>query len=417
MAEQGVLRAAADNVDVLVVSAGAFFYHRERAAVFHRKALVDAAHDLTDRLRDILTRSAAEFAHAAGDISGRGELGGVGVDKALERLGGERHALELRVAVVLALALPLSAALLNEPETDYILEQPRHAAVAALVGDVYRERGLVHYGSGYLRAEERPSAAAQKREAVKLRRNGGYRRLRVVSADADDLHGVESQFVADLLAQHAVFRARRNNGREYSRGYAEAVKNIVSPIFCLYIDHLRGRGNGIFGLLFAREHISEKVGHEQQLIRPAENVRTVFFERAELEERVELHELNARAGIEFLAWHGLENLVYHALRARVAVMHGIFEQAAELIQKPEVNAPGVYAYAVEAAGELRLCQPLLYLEEQAQNIPVERAVHAHGVVREAVNLLKADVLPVKMSDYRAPARRAEVERQNSLCHF
>ena len=98
-------------------------------------------------------------------------------------------------------------------------------------------------------------------------------------------------------------------------------------------------------------------------------------------------------------------------------MHGIFEQAAELIQKPEVNAPGVYAYAVEAAGELRLCQPLLYLEEQAQNIPVERAVHAHGVVREAVNLLKADVLPVKMSDYRAPARCAEVERQNSLCHF
>ena len=29
---------------------------------------------------------------------------------------------------------------------------------------------------------------------------------------------------------------------------------------------------------------------------------------------------------------------------------------------------------------------------------------------------RADILPVKMSDYRASARRAEVERQNSFFH-
>ena len=79
---------------------------------------------LADCLRDILTRFAAEFAHATGYISGRRELGRVGVDKALERLRRERHALEIGVAVFLALALPLPAALLNEPQSDYILEQP-----------------------------------------------------------------------------------------------------------------------------------------------------------------------------------------------------------------------------------------------------------------------------------------------------
>ena len=225
---------------IRIVPAGTFFYHRERAAVFHRKALVDAAHYLADRLRDILTRFAAEFAHAAGYISGRRELGGVGVDEALERLRRERHALEIGVAVFLALAIPLSAALLNEPQSDYILEQPGHAAVAALVGDVYRERCVVDNRLGYFRAEERPCAAAQKREAVELRGDGGYRRLRVVSAYADNFNGVEPKLFAYLRAEHSVFGTRRHNGREDSRRDAEAVENVVCPVFCLYVNHLRG---------------------------------------------------------------------------------------------------------------------------------------------------------------------------------
>ena len=225
---------------IRIVPAGAFFYHRECAAVFHRKALVDAAHYLADGLRDILTRLAAEFAHASGYISGRRELGGVGVDKALERLRRERHALEIGVAVVFALALPLPAALLNEPQSDYILEQPGHAAVAALVGDVYGERCAVDNRLGYFRAEERPCAAAQKREAVKLRGDGGYRRLRVVSAHADNLNGVEPQLFAYLRAEHSVFGTRRHNGREDPRRDAEAVENVVCPVLCLYVNHLRG---------------------------------------------------------------------------------------------------------------------------------------------------------------------------------
>ena len=139
-------------------------------------------------------------------------------------------------------------------------------------------------------------------------------------------------------------------------------------------------------------------------------MRAVFFERAELEECVELHELNTRAGVKLLAGNCFKHFFNHSRRACVAVVDGIFEQAAEFVEQPEVNAPGVDADAVESAGELRLCQSLLYLKKQAQNIPIERAVHAHGVVREAVNFFKADILPVKMSDYRASARRAEVER-------
>ena len=147
-----------------------------------------------------------------------------------------------------------------------------------------------------------------------------------------------------------------------------------------YIDHLRGCSDRIFGLLGAREHICKKVGHEQQLIRALKKVRAVFFERIELEQGVKLHKLDARAGIELLARDRFEHLVYEPRGACVAVMNGIFKQAAELVEEPEINTPGVNADAVETACELCFRQPLLYFKEQPQNIPVERPADAHGVI-------------------------------------
>ena len=51
-------------------------------------------------------------------------------------------------------------------------------------------------------------------------------------------------FMPDLFAyiraEHSVFGTRRHNGREDSRRDAEAVENVVCPVFCLYVNHLRG---------------------------------------------------------------------------------------------------------------------------------------------------------------------------------
>ena len=105
--------------------------------VFHCKTFVDTAHDLADRFGNVLTRFAAEFTHTLGNVSVRNKLGSVRVNEALERLCGKRKLFEVGIGIFLALPLPLAAALLDEPKSDYVLEEACRTVKTALVRDVY----------------------------------------------------------------------------------------------------------------------------------------------------------------------------------------------------------------------------------------------------------------------------------------
>ena len=105
--------------------------------VFHRKTFIDTAHDLADRFGNELTRLAAEFTHTLGNISVRNKLGSVRVNEAFERLCGKRKLFEVGIGIFLALPLPLAAALLDEPKSDYVLEEARRTVEATLVRDIY----------------------------------------------------------------------------------------------------------------------------------------------------------------------------------------------------------------------------------------------------------------------------------------
>ena len=176
-------------------------------AILHCKALIDATHYLAHAPGNGLACLTAEFPYPARDIAVRDEFGGVGVDEALERLRGEGELLKVGVGIIAAVSVPMAAALLNEPQPDYILEEADAAAVAALVGDVHGERLLVDYRGFKLRAEERPCAAREEGEVAALARDSGYRALSIVAADADNLGGGHSALVADILAQRAEHRA------------------------------------------------------------------------------------------------------------------------------------------------------------------------------------------------------------------
>ena len=143
-------------------------------------------------------------------------------------------------------------------------------------------------------------------------------------------------------------------------------------------------------------------------------MRAVFFERIELINGVKLHELNARGAVEFIIRHDRGAFLDKPLGALVAVMHGVLEQAAEFVDKAEINAPCVDPYAVEGAELLRLDDALLYLVEEAQHIPIDRAADPDGVVGEAVDFIQRYLFAVKRADYGSAARRAEIYRKNSL---
>ena len=69
LAEKAILRAAAEDMDLPVGLAGAVPDRLKGQAVFEREALIDAAHDFANRLRDILPRFFTEFPHPARQVA------------------------------------------------------------------------------------------------------------------------------------------------------------------------------------------------------------------------------------------------------------------------------------------------------------------------------------------------------------
>ena len=82
--------AAAEDMDLPVGLAGAVPDRLKGQAVFEREALIDAAHDFANRLRDILPRFFTEFPHPARQVALRDEFWRVRINEALERLCRKR---------------------------------------------------------------------------------------------------------------------------------------------------------------------------------------------------------------------------------------------------------------------------------------------------------------------------------------
>ena len=92
-------------------------------------------------------------------------------------------------------------------------------------------------------------------------------------------------------------------------------------------------------------------------------------------------------------------------------MYRVLEQTPVLSDKPEVHAPGIYAYGVEAARGLCREDTLFYLMEQPENVPVIRPAEHNGRVVEAMDFVERDLSVRVLADYRPPGGSPEVESQ------
>ena len=159
-AEQAVFDAAAQNVNRVILSSGQPLEIFESIAVFHCKALIDAAHDLPAGLRHQLAGLAAVAHNIAGKIARALKIGVVDVDKAAKRLARQCFLFQLVEGDILPFPLPLAAGFLNQPETHDIFQEADGTTIAAFVGEVCLNTFLIDDRAVVFGTEQAPGTAA-----------------------------------------------------------------------------------------------------------------------------------------------------------------------------------------------------------------------------------------------------------------
>ena len=103
--------------------------------------------------------------------------------------------------------------------------------------------------------------------------------------------------------------------------------------------------------------------------------------------------------------------------ARVAIVIRVAEQLAALAEQAVVAAPGVDADAVETADvALEALERALHVDPEPEDVPVERAVLADRLVREAAHLGEVEHAGAQAPGHRPPAFRTQIERQKVSIH-
>ena len=193
---------------------------------------------------------------------------------------------------------------------------------------------------------------------------------------------------------------------------AQRVDRLPVPVLRGGVIEHGGRRHGVFRLLFARQEVAQKIGHEQKRLRRLQCRVVLQLAAVELIDGVEIHGRDARAGKERRKINGLPDGL-HIRIDRVSIRTGIGEQVAVLVEQAVVHAPSVDADAVKLPN-VRVFErqkALLQLVVEIRQIPVEHAVHLNIVVFKPVQLAHRDLLAIELAENGTPVACTEIKRQ------
>src|SRR5256884_8124244 len=137
------------------------------------------------------------------------------------------------------------------------------------------------------------------------------------------------------------------------------------------------------------------------------------FVCVQLEKRINRHELDTRAPVEYVARNAHKDLLHHAVGAVVAILERLAEQETIGIYQAVIDSPRVDANTVKRSRRLsRFAQPGEYLVPQAQHIPEAMSMQRHRAVRKTMHLFQAETAPVEARQDDAPALGAQIDRSH-----
>ena len=239
---------------------------------------------------------------------------------------------------------PLQSAALIEPHAADVLQESRGALNASLVGEVALVGEVVDDGVAGLDAHQAPRAAGEVGKLLVLGRDGSHGRARVVAGDGDDGHGAHACQPLHLVGQHADDGARADHLAELRAAQSYGGQQSLVELTCAGVEHLRGRCDGVFAHLVARQHPAQCIGHEQYLLCMLE-CRVLFAPHGiELEDAVEVHQLNAGDVVDLALADDVLQVVVHGVEGDgVAIGARVAQDGAVGSDADEVDAPRVDA--------------------------------------------------------------------------
>ena len=307
---------------------------------------------------------------------------------------------------------PAAHARLKQPEPGDVLEQPRRPVDAAFVGEIELARSRRDDGCADFRAQERPRARAEKRAAGV----GGHRReCRSGVMTRGRHHRRVGQRSRHIVSNSADDCARLDQRLEQVRRQAEFRDQRRRPRAALRVDHLcRGR-DGVLGRQTAGEPVVQQIGNRDERGRGPQKVRRRSLRRIELKQGIEVQKLNAGGRVDAFGRDLPEHLRRRIVAARIAIVIRVLEQLALLAQKREVASPGIEADARECdVGDV--LETRFDFVPETQDVPVKRAIRAHGDVGKTPDVLERQHAAVEPSEDRSSALGTEIKSQKPCAH-
>ena len=137
-------------------------------------------------------------------------------------------------------------------------------------------------------------------------------------------HGTQTGHLLHLFRQHTNLCARLYHATEMLTGQPHAFQQPLRQVTGARIQHLRRRGYGIFTHSLARQHPAESIWYEENFLAVLQGRVASLLHGIQLEQRVEVHELNARDVVHrFTVCHMVQILLHPFEGMRIAVGHRI----------------------------------------------------------------------------------------------
>src|ERR1051325_1036031 len=194
---------------------------------------------------------------------------------------------------------------------------------------------------------------------------------------------------------------------------AEALDQFLIPSACPRAEHLHRRRIRVFGDGASGQKKVYQVWNQEQPRRaPGKAFQRVSVE---LKERIEGHELNARALEDFLARDKGEDLLHCVARSLVSVTDGVFDEHARVVDQTVIDAPAIDAYAFDGPAKLArtlagTIQARPDLVENLWQLPAQMAPGFASRIAKTSQLFQQQLALVHPRQKHTPASSTEIDR-------
>ncbi len=269
-----------------------------------------------------------------------GKARSIRIDEATESRYGQCCFYQLRIRVILC-GIPFLAATFEQPHAADVLQEAGSSFHTAFVGEVLGITVFVDDGILYFDTHQAPGTRTEVGKLFVLGGYSGYGRCSIVSGYGYHRYSSETGHLLDFFGQCADWFTREYKASPLFFLHAHYIEQFLFELLGAWIQDLRSGGDGIFGHHLSGKHVAECIGHEQNLVGSFQSRAVVLAQGGQLEERVEVHELDAGNVVHLFLGDVGEVFFHGAHGVRVAVAIWIAEQTAIFTNKYKVYPPGV----------------------------------------------------------------------------